>query len=881
MRIHRLRIADFKGVESCEVEFDLSGVTIIEGDNESGKSTLLEALDLLFELRSDSKHRRVTATQPVGKDVGPTAEAELTVGDQRLTLRKRWIKNNETVLTIHGTPDRQVTGQEAHNTFQELLDNHVDRDLLTALRLAQGTELSQASMATRTLSGALDAAVGHDSAGTREDSLWEAIQAERSRYTTPTGAPNQERKKLNDDVNEAQARVEELTGKAAKLERDIASLAQLTEQIDGLEERDDEQRRLITELEQAVAGIRATRATLSEAEAELRTLQGELALATSRADARNTLVEQLTQREGALREATEALEAADSATADLAEREKALVAARDEADQHLQAAQTEADNASADHDLAEDLINLELLEERVEKHDRAQELLADAEETIDSLKIDDQLLADIEQAHERFLIATSSAEQQAVAVRIEAFEDVEITGADLDGRLAAGSVTETLVNDQVELVIPGQLRINLTPGHSAEDTRTRREAAEQERSRLLRQAGVSDVAAARIANGEKKQAEANRDERQEEITGLLRDLTPESMRAKVERLVTRVETARANRDPDRPPPASLDEAEEIHARAKEEVRRRQGVLERAETELEAFRSDQHQSQIHKAQLATQVEQARLEVESAKSNLESARNEAADDELRAAVQARSDAVGQAQVAVDDAIKLLKDLDAESTEVRFANARDALERTRNELADAQLEHAQASISLRLQGEEGIASEIDEAVRELERLTAERDRLEARAAAASLLYATFDRHRSLARERYAAPLRDEIERLGRLVFGEGVGVELDDDLRITGRQLDGRRVAFDQLSVGAQEQLGLLARLACASLVGGDGGEGAPVILDDALGWTDPGRVERMGTAISAASKHAQVIILTCTPKRYAAVGNASVIRLPSTA
>jgi uncharacterized protein YhaN len=85
----------------------------------------------------------------------------------------------------------------------------------------------------------------------------------------------------------------------------------------------------------------------------------------------------------------------------------------------------------------------------------------------------------------------------------------------------------------------------------------------------------------------------------------------------------------------------------------------------------------------------------------------------------------------------------------------------------------------------------------------------------------------------------------------------------------------VAFDQLSVGTREQLGIISRLACASIVAADGG--APAIFDDALGWTDPGRLQRMGAAIASAGRTCQIIVLTCTPGRYGSVGSATVIAL----
>jgi type I restriction enzyme M protein len=52
--------------------------------------------------------------------------------------------------------------------------------------------------------------------------------------------------------------------------------------------------------------------------------------------------------------------------------------------------------------------------------------------------------------------------------------------------------------------------------------------------------------------------------------------------------------------------------------------------------------------------------------------------------------------------------------------------------------------------------------------------------------------------------------------------------------------------------------------------------PLIIDDALGFSDPSRLETMGAAIAAAGKHYQIIILTCTPGRFMHLGSAEVVR-----
>jgi uncharacterized protein YhaN len=52
---------------------------------------------------------------------------------------------------------------------------------------------------------------------------------------------------------------------------------------------------------------------------------------------------------------------------------------------------------------------------------------------------------------------------------------------------------------------------------------------------------------------------------------------------------------------------------------------------------------------------------------------------------------------------------------------------------------------------------------------------------------------------------------------------------------------------------------------------------VIIDDALGYSDPTRLEGIGAALARAGEGAQVIVLTCMPDRYAGIGSATVVRM----
>ncbi len=147
--------------------------------------------------------------------------------------------------------------------------------------------------------------------------------------------------------------------------------------------------------------------------------------------------------------------------------------------------------------------------------------------------------------------------------------------------------------------------------------------------------------------------------------------------------------------------------------------------------------------------------------------------------------------------------------------------------------------------------------------------------RAQAAGLLYVTMKEERDKARRACVAPLKEKIERLGRLVFNNSFDVEVTEDLSLASRAMDGSNIPFESLSGGTKKQISLISRLAYAITVSKDGG--ASLILDDALEYTDPERLILMGAVLAKAGKECQIIILTCVPERYSNIGEATVVRL----
>ncbi|MHB1975341.1 MAG: ATP-binding protein, partial [Acidimicrobiales bacterium] len=220
--------------------------------------------------------------------------------------------------------------------------------------------------------------------------------------------------------------------------------------------------------------------------------------------------------------------------------------------------------------------------------------------------------------------------------------------------------------------------------------------------------------------------------------------------------------------------------------------------------------------------------------------------------------------------------------EGTSELLDNATSVLGRLETDHHDLEIRLTKARSELDILGDTGLHDQLDIAWTRLARHEQVKALLDRRVEAAALLHETLARHRDASKRAYAEPFRQELERLGRVVFGTSLSIQLDHEtLQIVSRTLDGVTVPYESLSTGAREQLCLLSRLACALLVSpatpDSPDAGVPVVIDDALGYSDHTRLERLGAVLNMAGRQSQVIVLTCVPERYRNVGVATVVRL----
>lgn len=209
--------------------------------------------------------------------------------------------------------------------------------------------------------------------------------------------------------------------------------------------------------------------------------------------------------------------------------------------------------------------------------------------------------------------------------------------------------------------------------------------------------------------------------------------------------------------------------------------------------------------------------------------------------------------------------------------FTRLQKALERAETDENDAKLKQAVAQAGLRSDGADDPDAALAVATAQARSAQEHLASVRRKAGAFRLLHSLFlDEQRALA-DRFTRPLADKISGYLECLFGAGTraNVVLAENA-FSGLQLvrpthGGGAVPFDSLSGGAREQVAAAVRLAMAEVLCSDRHGCLPVIFDDAFAYSDPERVQTLQRMLYlAASRGLQVIVLTCTPSDYAALG-----------
>ena len=868
MILHRLHLINFRGIADRRIEFPDRGVIVVCGPNEIGKSSILDALDLLIEAKDRSAKEKVKQVKPMGADVGAEIEAEISTGGYRFVYRKRFHKKPITELKISAPRHEQLDGDSAHDRVLAMLAETVDMGLWSAQRVLQAAATAAVDLSgCDALTRALDVAAGDDAAQAGgEPALIEAIEAEFGKYfTASTEKPTGEWKTM----------ITRLAAAQAEVDRCRAAVAEVDERVRGHEENSA----MLQQLSAALKPARQRRATAERAAASLAELESELAqarLAAAAATAasensasaqaqRHTLASDRQRRAETLAGLQTELSTAAQQEVDARRIVDSAIAASTDATTALTAAQQRMDTARAAEAACAARAEAERLTGRLARIDETARILAETSEELEGIVLTADALTEIERvtASVDLLQAQLAADCDTVAFTAVADLAIDVDGVPMT--LAAGEPWTPPASTPVIVEVPGMLSVRIDPGASAAQLRAELDSAERSRGAALAAAGAADLAEAR-AIGERRagltttcaQLTANLD-------GLRAGDDIEQLRARLAALMAAA--------PD--PTVDADAAAAEVLAATEALDQQRVAADIAAAQSAAATVVLTEATNRSVLLRDRIGTAETELGAVAAQLEALRATATDD----AVAAKAAADAQSRVEADALLAELAERYAAANPVairsELAAATEAVDELVRQHTDIEDRLNTLTIELQVIGSEGRHSKLDDAETQFEHTRAEHSRMAERAAAAKLLRNSMIRHRDSTRLRYVAPYRTELERLGRTVFGETFAVEVDTNLTILKRTKDGCTLPYEWLSGGAKEQLGILARLAGAALVAKE--DTVPVIIDDALGFTDSDRLTKMAAVFNTVGTDGQVILLTCSPDRYADIEGAAVIDL----
>lgn len=873
MRLHRLKLTNWRGVDHREIEFG-DGVTIVEGPNEAGKSSLIEALRTLIRYKASSAAKSIKAVQPVGQDVGSSVEAEIEAGDYRFVYTKTFNRDRSTSLEILAPRREQAAGDEAHDRVDQILAETVDLDFWEALLVDQGAEVAPADLRDSAgLSRALDEAAG-GSAADEDVDLFDAVRAEyESYFTLKTGRP-----RFGADekaVETARRNVEDASAALRAIDVEAERQQRLSTEVAGRRKQLPEFDAAAAELEETWREIDQLRNRVALREKEFEAAAGAASRAQKAVEDRKALIDARRKAETAVQAAELAveperrrLEQIRQNVTDLHQGLEVLKAKRIEARERVNRCRSDAAYLGQVAELASLRATLDDLASVATAIGQQASVVA-------GIAIDRQGLEAIRSAENELRVLEGQRDLAATTLRISSHRDQEFAIGPDNARLTGGDTVERQLAARTTIRLPGIADIEVEPPLAAADLESRVDEARKGRATLLERYGVADREEAISQLARKEEAESRLERAKQREQDLLGKRSRAELDESLRRLEQRVEARLEQRGSSTDLPGSIEEAE----RAADEADKALESVEQALQEEES-RVTSLQEELQSAQAAQQAREVdlggqRATLANLKTRLSDERREADDETLDAAIadaRARRDAAAR---ALDAAREKLDALNPDRIKALYENAKDTRDRAAAELRKLVTDLAVAEDRLEQARANGRFEALENAERALDEAESRYRAVQRRAEAANRLWQAMNEHRDAARQAYVRPLKEAIDRLGRIVFGHDFDVTIGDDWSMETRTLHGRTLPFAELSVGAQEQLGILARLAAAQIVSSQGG--VPLIIDDALGFSDPGRLQTMGAAIAAAGRDCQVIILTCSPGRFSNVGSAVAIRL----
>jgi|GEM_PF-193861 len=884
-RVRHFRIIRDSGLLQLESP---SGLALLGAPNESGKSTLAEAIHTcLFVLHRTGGETFLNAIRPKpATGEHPEVTVEFEAGGGKHQLRKVFKGGRTSVAELTLPGGSTLLGEDAEKRLGELTGhmpgNAANREKAWAHLWVWQGGAGDDPLGDNLPKDRLDQRLAREGAGgvlrsetdsrvmAQVDSLWEET------YTATN------RVRANSDLQKAEAALQEAR------ERQTAAQAELNRLETDINAKVDAQRRL-DEAKQGLQRVEPEWERAHQQSETLANLRGQLEEAKRQVEAASVALARLVKanqeigdkqtRAAGLRQAMEPAEREVQALLEQVRaaesRQSGLEEATAKATRAEEVARLQRELAQACVDLLAHEKTLARLEGLQADADKVRAEIAELEGQLAALPpVDEKALSRLNGLEKESLLAEASLKAMAL--------ELELARANLPVALNGAPVSEgtiTLVTSGAELTVGEGVLIRLSPGGAETLAQTMRDA-ERARAALsegLARCQVESLAIATRARDQRVDLEARLGGAKRQLNAMgMEQLGQELSEARRLKTIRQGEKERlAALAPDSVIPTADGIAAWLQA-SKDGERDAQAASQQVNTEFQglARRVTQLREQWGKAKEALERNQASLtDLEGGLSLLVAEHGET--DQRRAALgEAQARHLGLQAIAqtIQDQIQALNPEELQAALTRLKRSREQLA---TQLAEATHQKATLDGKLSVFSSDDPRAEVLAADQRLNVLEADHRAKKVRAEGIQLLRDEFQRAAGEVGQEVLRPLLERVNRLARIVFGHGA------ELRVTttGESLGGLELyrperglhAFADLSAGTREQVAGIFRLALAGLLAADHEGCLPILLDDSFVNADPGRLGRMHAMLdTAASEGLQVILITCDLLTHATLG-----------
>jgi len=879
MRLISLKVTNYRIHRELEVEFDRA-LTLIGGPNESGKSTLAEAVFNGLFMRA----RRTGADlKKLVSRHGGHPEVELSFEEFGKTYRvKKVFRGAQGTVVLGLTGGKSWNGDEAEEHLAGLCGIHSPESG------GKGAAIQWAHLWVRQGESGSDPTI---LATARRDSLISLLQRGDAAATILQ--------------SELDARVAAQISTAcdaiygSKGPRVDSDLGRATAAAMVATRGREQSEATYAALEQAAVDFESAQTKIAEAESQLVLLRSSLTqtrrnlagVAELRAREKDQM-HAAALKDGEFQSLDKAHASIRKLTAAIAADERALIPRQTELTR-LQAAETLARENHAEtekrhlravDDLRDARIFCELASLWVQRFEQSDKLgkLKERAAVVHALRAQLVAIPSVS-ASDLQCLQTLDRDREKLASALDAISTrIELLSGNLpvaiDGKPFDVHSPTTFSND-VELMIGDTTVLRITPGGGTNLIETRQKLAKASASlqSAMDALGVTSVQAAAMASAKRREIEV----RLEGSERVDQELADAGMRlASTDEEISR----RAASVPEFVPPPDSVAAGALLADSRALLARAETVEKHAATAVRESSRALEFARTASQDLRDTLQQTSKTLDGLKGQWTQLVATTGDDDQRERMLCElgsSKRVADAELAkTREALAGLQPENLAADEVRLSRAIEEREQARGSAAE------RLAVARRLLHNEGTTDPSGDLARARAAEIAATDRLsgaQRHAQALQLLKDVFAEEQQALTDQFTRPLADKVSVYLQCLFGPLVAAQVtlvDGEFEpMTLSRHAAGAFAFQTLSGGTMEQVGVAFRLAMAEILAQDHGGCLPVILDDAFVNSDPERIAGLQRMLDvAASRGLQIIVLSCTPSDYTALG-AKQIALPA--